>query len=189
MVDHPFSGTSRSPTRPSALMAHSSPKPCHPSSSPAPQRPPALPARDALRALIHSEIHVKLHDTRVLVGNLLAIDAQASLLMSSVRELRILPATPEGQNVARYYPFSRNDSVTTDGLGAGIGGLGSETGAGYDGRGEMRERELASVLVPMRHVEAVYLSAEDARAWGGFTGVQFGPEGAVPPAKAVAGAA
>lgn len=153
MVNHPFSG---SPIRLS------------------PPRSPFLPPRDALRALLHMLLNVTLNDGRILTGHLLAVDAKASLLLSSVRETRVLPPTEAGAKVAQYYPFSRNEGGAAEGPSDG---------------GYVRERELASVLVPMRHVVAVELSNEDAESWGRFAGVRFERGTAVPPARTVTGAA
>jgi small nuclear ribonucleoprotein (snRNP)-like protein len=136
-----------------------------------------MPPRDALRALLHSLLHVTLNDGRVLTGHLLAVDSSASLLLSGVRETRILPATEAGANVAQYYPWSRAEGGAAGGLGAGIGGL----HGGGDAGGQVREREVASVLVNMRDITAVELGEEDAGAWARFAGVPFEQGQAVPP--------
>ncbi|BEI84672.1 hypothetical protein CcaverHIS002_0500730 [Cutaneotrichosporon cavernicola] len=124
-----------------------------------------MPPKDALRALLHTLLTVTLNDGRVLTGNLLAVDSSASLLLSSVRETRVLPPTVEGINVAQYYPYSRTDGEAS-----------TEPG------GEVREREVTSVLVNMCDIVAVEMGEEDAGAWSRFVGVAFEKEQAVPPA-------
>lgn len=185
MVNHPFAGHSSSPS----LSTSRSRSPVRPA-----PRPAALPPQDALRALLHTLLHVTLHDGRVLTGHLIAVDARASLLLSSVRETRVLPPTDVGANVAKYYPFSRTEGGVSVGIGAGLGAgiSGARGDVGGPQRAEegfVRERELASVLVPMRHVVAVEMGEEDADAWGRFAGVRFERGVAVPPQHVAAGVA
>lgn len=186
MVNHPFAGHSSSPS----LSTSRSRSPARPA-----PRPPALPPQDALRALLHTLLHVTLQDGRVLTGHLIAVDARASLLLSSVRETRVLPPTDVGANVAKYYPFSRSEGGVSVGIGAGLGagisGARGDVGGpqGPQEEGFVRERELASVLVPMRHVVAVEMGDEDADAWGRFAGVRFEGGVAVPPQQVAAGVA
>ncbi|KLT39085.1 hypothetical protein CC85DRAFT_305378 [Cutaneotrichosporon oleaginosum] len=147
MVDHPFSGTPRGPS----------------------PRTPTMPPHDALRALLHAFLHVTLRDGRILSGNLLAVDASASLLLYDVHETRTLPKTDVGANVAQYYPWSRPRPEE-----------GSHDPSDGDG-GFVRRRELASVLVNMRDVAAVEMGEEDAASWSRFACVAFEKGQAVPP--------
>ncbi|TXT05028.1 hypothetical protein VHUM_03848 [Vanrija humicola] len=133
--------------------------------APAPLR---LPPREALRALLHSRLQVSLVDGRVLSGQLLAVDRSAALLLSGVTEHRTLPPTAEGHNVATYYPFSR------------VGGEEPGPAGGSGSGGARRARELASVLVPFRHVVGVELCDEDAAVWTHFAGVEVRDGVAVP---------
>lgn len=146
-------------------MAVADPYDPFPALVPSRRTPPAAPSTPpppaALRALLHTRLAVVMTDGRTLVGHLLAIDSSASLLLSSVREHRALEDTPRGENIARFYPFSRNsDDLQRD-------------QARNCERGRERERELASVLIPMKHVVSVTMSSDDATAWGRYSGVEF----------------
>ncbi|GMK58499.1 hypothetical protein CspeluHIS016_0505310 [Cutaneotrichosporon spelunceum] len=125
---------------------------------------PNMPVADALRALLHTLLTVTLNDGRVLTGHLLAVDSSASLLLGSAQETRFLPSTEVGANVAQYYPWSRAEGVAS-----------TEPG------GQVREREITSVLINMRDIVAVEMSEQDAGAWSFFTGTPFDKGHAVPP--------
>ncbi|RSH78703.1 uncharacterized protein EHS24_001599 [Apiotrichum porosum] len=140
--------------------------------TPPPPLPPAapLPPSAALRSLLHTRLTVTLTDGRVLFGTLLVIDAAASLLLTNVRERRILPQTPVGLNVAQYYPWSREN----------VNGNG-EADSAEERPGQVRFRELSSVLIPMKEVVGVEIGEGDAESWGRFSGVVFDGGKALPP--------
>jgi len=146
--------------------------PLHTSTPPPPPSPAA-----SLRALLYTPLRVDLVDGRMLSGHLLAIDDSASLLLSSVRERRILPETEVGRNVGKYYPYSKEG-------GDAQGALGAQEGLQLLQLHErVRDRDLASVLVPIKHVVRVTVANEDIAAWARCEKVEIRDGRAVPPGQ------
>lgn len=117
--------------------------------------PPPLPPRDALQVLLHTTLTLLLTDRREITGTLSAIDKH-SVLLSQARETRVL-AGEVGENVARYYPFSRCDRAEQQGM--------------------VRVRDISSVLVRFEDLVEVRMGEQEAADWGRLAGVEWGEGG------------